>query len=129
MSRKLRPDNGPGSNGLRGGIKTYSPKTTTGPWMEEFGGPALYKRGFSTSEFQTEAQYAQSGVLGQSYSNFGSGLPLKEVVVKKTTTAELFNPSTTRSNQQWQTNTQIMNSSIINRTVNIIILSIRNSVF
>ncbi len=42
---KGRPDNTPGSNGLRGGKKEFSTKTALGHWMEEYGGPQGYKRG------------------------------------------------------------------------------------
>ncbi len=110
MSTKLRPDNGPGSNGLRGGIKTYSAKTTTGAWLEEYGGPALYKRGFTTSDFQTEAQYAQLGVVKKSAAGFGAGMPLSEVVKHKGSSADLFNPPSSEemNKTRWQTNSQIM---------------------
>lgn len=74
--RILNVDNGPGSNGLRGGIKTYSAKTTTGQWLEEYGGPARYKRGFTNDEFETEAQHAQTGALGKSPGYFGAAIPL-----------------------------------------------------
>jgi hypothetical protein len=117
MSSKPRPNNGPGSNGLRGGIKVYSAKTTTGQWLEEYGGPSLYKRGFTTTDFQTEAQYAQLGVVRKSVPYFGSGLPLAEVVKHKATTAELFNPTNTQIDTQWKTNSQIMNSTVSKREV------------
>lgn len=74
--RILNVDNGPGSNGLRGGIKEYSPRTTTGPWLDTYGGPLGYKRGFTTSDFQTEAQHAQTGVGGRQSGYFGAGIPV-----------------------------------------------------
>lgn len=74
--RVLNVDNGPGSNGLRGGIKQYSARTTTGPWLDTYGGPLGYKRGFTTSDFQTEAQHAQLGVIGRPSGPFGAGIPV-----------------------------------------------------
>jgi hypothetical protein len=35
--KKVRPQNGPGANGLRGGTNVYSTKTAIGTWMEEYG--------------------------------------------------------------------------------------------
>jgi len=72
--RILNVDNGPGSNGLRGGIKQYSPQVTTGPWLDTYGGPLGYKRGFTTSDFQTEAQHAQLGVIKRPPGPFGAGI-------------------------------------------------------
>ena len=74
--RILNVDNGPGSNGLRGGIKQYSARTTTGPWLDTYGGPLGYKRGFTTSDFQTEAQHAQLGAIGRPSGPFGAGIPV-----------------------------------------------------
>ena len=74
--RMLTVDNGPGTNGLRGGVKEYNPKTATGSWMETYGGPIGYKRGFTNSEFETEAQHAQLGALQKPIAYFGAGIPL-----------------------------------------------------
>jgi hypothetical protein len=124
MSNKLRPDNGPGSNGLRGGINVYSAKTTTGPWLEAYGGPALYKRGFTSASFQTEAQFAQLGAIRNSSGEFGAGLPLSELVREKTTTGQLFNPGAkSLGDTKWKTNSQVMNSSLTDE-VNCSILKI-----
>jgi len=77
-SRKIRPPNGPGANGLRGGSNVYSTKTAIGTWMEEYGGPGGYKRGFTTPEFITEAQQQQSGYLKKATNpGFGEPLPFK----------------------------------------------------
>jgi hypothetical protein len=76
--RILNVDNGPGSNGLRGGIKQYSAKTTTGPWMDTYGGPSGYKRGFTSSDFQTEAQHAQLGAIGKPRGEFGAEIPFAD---------------------------------------------------
>ena len=78
IPRILNVDNGPGANGLRGGIKSYSPKTTTGPWLDTYGGPMGYKRGFTTSDFQTEAQHAQLGVARKPTGEFGAGIAVPE---------------------------------------------------
>jgi hypothetical protein len=78
LPRILNVDNGPGSNGLRGGIKEYSAKTMTGPWLDTYGGPMGYKRGFTTSDFRTEAQNAQLGVSGRENNEFGAGIPIMD---------------------------------------------------
>ena len=72
---KPRPDNTPGSNGLRGGLKTYSIKTVTGNWLEDHGGTAGYRRGFTTPEFETESQHQQLGVTLRPPKDFGGDLP------------------------------------------------------
>lgn len=74
--RLLNVENTPGSNGLRGGIKQYSSKTTTGPWLDTYGGPMGYKRGFHSADFQTEAQHAQLGVVARKPGEFGAGIPI-----------------------------------------------------
>jgi hypothetical protein len=74
--RILNVDNGPGSNGLRGGIKQYSPKTTTGQWLDTYGGPMGYSRGFTSADFQTEAQHAQLGAIGKPRGEFGAEIPI-----------------------------------------------------
>lgn len=122
MSTKLRPQNGPGSNGLRGGLNNYSPKTTTGQWLEEYGGTAGYKRGFTTQDFQTEAQHAQTGAQFEKVREFGAGLPLTEVVVRKPVNADVFNPASDKSLAvtRFQSNSQLMNVNIYNKHVSII---------
>jgi hypothetical protein len=66
--KHIRPPNGPGSNGLRGGRNVYSPKVAVGPWLETVGGPSGFHRGFTTQDFQTEAQCQQAG-----YKSTGTG--------------------------------------------------------
>ena len=77
--RIINVDNGPGTNGLRGGVKEYNPKTATGAWMETYGGPLGYKRGFTNSEFETEAQHAQLGALPKPLGFYGAGIPLVDL--------------------------------------------------
>ena len=48
MNNKARPDDGPGSNGLRGGKNMYSNKVFIGGYVEDVGGPSLFKKGFTT---------------------------------------------------------------------------------
>lgn len=51
-------------------------KTAVGHWMEEYGGPGGYKRGFTTEEFLTEAQHQQVGYRGgEGESLYGAPLP------------------------------------------------------
>jgi hypothetical protein len=59
--------------------------------MDDLGGPAGYKRGFTTGEFETEAQHAQIGASMTMAPEFGAGLPPVESVGRKpATTADLF---------------------------------------
>jgi hypothetical protein len=75
-SVKPRPPNGPGSNGLRGGQNSFpSGKTAIGGWMDEVGGPQGYKRGFTTRDFETEAQLQQIGASMQRAAFYGAPLP------------------------------------------------------
>jgi hypothetical protein len=73
-SRKQRPVNGPGANGLRGGTNLYSTKTTIARWLDDVGGPSAFKRGFNTPEFETEAQHQQCGATLKAPSYYGSEL-------------------------------------------------------
>ena len=77
---RTRPSNGPGANGLRGGANVYSNKTAIGTWMESYGGPGGYQRGFSTVDFITEGQHQQLGVYGPSKDNNLYGAPLPPTI-------------------------------------------------
>lgn len=83
MNERRRPDNAPGANGLRGGTHTYSLKVQTGNWVEAYGGPADYKRGFSTVDFETEGQHAQKGATCKTPPEYGAGLPLAQHLTRK----------------------------------------------
>lgn len=112
MSNKPRPANGPGANGLRGGIKDFSSKTMTGPWLEETGGTCFYKRGFTTVDYETEAQHQQLGATLKHEPFYGAGLPNDEVRNKPKSPFQYeANPSA----DSWSTNTQIMARSITHR--------------
>jgi hypothetical protein len=88
---KVRPPNGPGSNGMRGGPRLYSNKTVVGPWLDDLGGPAGFKRGFTTVDFETEAQHAQLGYNLHREPEFGAGLPTPDSVGRPpASTADLF---------------------------------------
>lgn len=82
-SNKQRPQNGPGANSLRGGINLYSTKVIIGRWQDDIGGPIAFKRGFTTADFDTEAQHQQRGanLMGASY--YGSALPITGDLYKK----------------------------------------------
>jgi len=76
MSNKPRPLDGPGANGLRGGRNVYnSGKTAIGVWLDAKGGPSGYKRGYHTSDYQTEAQSQQDGARFYTAPYFGAELP------------------------------------------------------
>jgi hypothetical protein len=77
-NRKQRPPNGPGANGLRGGTNVYSSKTVVGRWMDDVGGPAAFKRGFTTKNFETEAQHQQLGATLRPPTYYGADLPVDD---------------------------------------------------
>lgn len=112
-SVKPRPANGPGANGLRGGIKQYVPKTITGHWLEEFGGPAGYKRGFTTAEYETEGQHQQTGAKFRPLKEFGPELP-DESIGRPPSSPFKYDPKPGDENP-WATNSQLMGRSILVR--------------
>lgn len=73
-NNKPRPANGPGSNGMRGGKKVYGGKTAIGGWLDDVGGPIGYNRGFSTTDYITEAQNQQMGVTLRQAPLYGAYL-------------------------------------------------------
>lgn len=100
---KQRPNDGPGANGLRGGKNIYGKKTTIGNWVDEWGGPQFYKRGFSVSDFETEGQSQQKGALQQLPPYFGADLPAPASIRPKApSTFDVFCPEGT-SASHWVT--------------------------
>ena len=75
-NKKQRPQDGPGANSLRGGINLYSTKVIIGRWQDDIGGPIAFKRGFTTSDYDTEAQHQQRGATLTAASYYGSALPI-----------------------------------------------------
>ncbi len=118
MSSKPRPANAAGPNGLRGGIKMYSTKTITGPWLEELGGPAGFKRGFTTVDYETECQHQQLGATLKPQPFYGSGLPDDRLIGRATSP---FKYEETGANPRdaepspWLTSSQLMTRSILVR--------------
>lgn len=114
IANKGRPNDGPGSNGLRGGKKVYTDKTAIGHWMEEYGGPQGYQRGFHSIDFQTEAQHAQSGATQRIAPEFGAGIKFSSGE-KAFTSKEVFVPSKLLTEEEkskiFQSNYQTMNAS------------------
>lgn len=109
MSLKQRPNDGPGANGLRGGKNIYSKKTTIGNWVDEWGGPQFYKRGFSISDFETEAQNQQKGAMKEIPLYFGADLPAPASIrTKKPTTFDVFCPEGTNASHWVTTATATM---------------------
>lgn len=110
MSSKPRPPNASGPNGLRGGIKQFSNKTATGPWLENYGGAQGYKRGFSSADYQTEAQYAQLGATLKTTGYYGAELP--------DTLEKSLNPfkyEGTQGPDAWKSNTALMGEPVLCR--------------
>jgi len=105
---KPRPANGTGPNGLRGGIKTYNSKTITGPWLEEIGGPAGFKRGFSSAEYETEAQHAQKGIMTTKPPEYGAALP-DDKQLRVPVSPFRYDSN---SKEQFVTNTRLMGMSV-----------------
>lgn len=109
MSKKPRPLDGPGANGLRGGRNVYpSGKTAIGVWLDEKGGPSGYKRGFTNSDYLTEGQVAQLGATLKKAPEFGAELCAPEHITRKPPCAgDLFNPVYSGTgNRDWMSNTQ-----------------------
>lgn len=115
MNEKRRPDNGPGANGLRGGSRTYSVKVQTPNWVEMYGGPAYYKRGFTNVDFQTECQHQQKGATLTGPPQFGAGLPLPAMHLKSDpSTADSFVETEyvdRRSTMQYSNDTMMANKA------------------
>ena len=109
MSRKQRPPNGPGANGLRGGKNGYSLKTANGNWIEDAGGSALYKRGCTSDAYETECQHQQIGRTLTKSAEFGANLP--DRYIDPRTTNDVFNPPAGPQDSTWVTNTQQMMKS------------------
>lgn len=114
MSSKPRPANAAGPNGLRGGIKMYSTKTITGPWLDELGGPAGYKRGFTTVDYQTECQHQQLGATLKQQPLYGAGLP-DENVIGRATSPFSYEQTNSGTSSPWLTSSQLMTRSILVR--------------
>ena len=108
-TKRILDVSGPGSNGLRGGIKTYSAKTATGQWLEEYGGPGDYKRGFTIDEFETEGQHAQSGALGKAIGHFGAAI-MEPKPVELPVNALIG----TDAEVKWETNTHAAHRNLFN---------------
>jgi hypothetical protein len=73
-----------GANGLRG-KKVYSAKTACGPWLDAVGGPQGYRRGFTSSDFVTEAQAQQTGALISTRpKEFGAGISVPVLKAQRT---------------------------------------------
>jgi len=100
---KSRPENTPGSNGLRGAKKAYSCKIAVGPWLEEWGGQSYYHRGFHKPEFETEAISAQLNGLKFKPSTYGAGI--NDAPDRKTTVKDSFSVN---DKEKWATNYQLM---------------------
>jgi hypothetical protein len=115
MSDKPRPPNAAGPNGLRGGIKQFQPKTITGPWLEELGGPAGYKRGFTNADYETEAQHQQLGAFKQKFPDFGAGLP-DEIQLNRPTSPFKYE-NTKYEVSPWLTNSMLMGLNTTSRKV------------
>jgi hypothetical protein len=111
---KPRPPNAAGPNGLRGGIKTYNPKTITGAWLEEIGGPAGFRRGFTSPDYETEAQHQQLGGFKQKFADFGGELPDDKQLKRPSSPFKYDFPT---SEDPWKTNTQMMLASSTRRSV------------
>jgi hypothetical protein len=105
--KHIRPPNGPGPNGLRGGRNVYNSKTAVGPWLESVGGPSGYDRGFTTEAFQTEAQHQQLGAFKQKIAtHYGAALP--RTIEELTPTAADTLSSKSGLRNDWTTTTRNM---------------------
>lgn len=99
-----RPQDGPGANSLRGGLKTFTTKTALYNWLEDAGGPVGYRPGFTTEEYLSEAQRQQLGA--RKIPLFGSGLPSKDDIMHPRQSKDIFQPSHGPGSESWETATQ-----------------------
>jgi hypothetical protein len=99
-----RPQDGPGANTLRGGLKSFATKTQLYNWLEDAGGPDGYRPGFTTEEYLSEAQRQQLG--GRQIPLFGSGLPGTDVILHPREAKDIFQPSYGPGPKSWETCTQ-----------------------
>lgn len=113
-SVKPRPPNASGPNGLRGGIKQYIPKTITGRWLEEVGGPSGYRRGFTTVEYETEGQSQQKGAHFRPSKEFGPELP-DEFSQNPPSSPFKYESQNPGSSEVWMTTTREHGLSILKR--------------
>lgn len=98
LHRKHRPTDGPGANGLRGGKNVYCSKVSTHTRIEDVGGPAYFKRGFTNEDFETE-NTAYGGTRCR--LEFGAALPVK-VSIEKPSTFDVFAPVKELDASTWQ---------------------------
>jgi hypothetical protein len=108
--RDIRPPDGPGANGLRGGRGAYpSGKTAIGVWLDSKGGPSGYKRGFHSGDYETECQHQQKGAQFGSSEFFGAELPPKEHLHRKPPcSADLFDSNYSKEPPlDYMTNTRL----------------------
>ena len=87
-----------------------SGKTAIGVWLDEKGGPSGYKRGYTTVDFETEAQVQQRGATLRKAPEFGAELPAPEHINRKPpATKDLFDPKYSGLKKDtWQTNTMAL---------------------
>jgi hypothetical protein len=96
---------------LRGGTKGFSEKIAVGSWIERSGGPNGYHRGFTTDDFETEAQHLQNGHRKPKF--YGAGLPLDEEVEHPRVVKDIFHPRSGPTSGDWKSNTHSMMESVL----------------
>jgi hypothetical protein len=89
----------------------FSEKTAVGSWIERSGGPSGYHRGFSTEEYETEAQHLQYGANKPKF--YGAGLPLDEEVEHPRVVKDIFHPRSGPTIKDWKSNTHSMMESVL----------------
>lgn len=99
-----RPQDGPGANTLRGGLKTFTTKTALYNWLEDAGGPVGFRPGFTTEEYLSEAQRQQLGA--RKIPLFGSGLTSADDILHPREAKDIFQPSLGPGPKTWETATQ-----------------------
>lgn len=113
--QKPRPNDGPGANGLRGGKNVYSSKTAINSWLEEHAALSTgYRRGFTTPEFETEAQHAQLGVIAKPIPKFGSAVIAP---ARKANTKDSYQSVDANPNETWKSNYNIMTEELMKHKV------------
>lgn len=117
MDRALkdRPQNGPGANSIRGGLRSYATKTTVGNWLEDVGGPQGFRPGFTTEDFLSESHRQQLGA--RKLPIYGNGLPSVESVLNPPQPSDLFQPVTGPGAKTWESSNQTMLNTVTRASI------------
>lgn len=84
----------------------------TGPWLDALGGTAGYKRGFTTVDYETEAQHQQLGATLRRSPEFGAELP-DDLQTDRPSSPFQYVRQFIEKETVWATNTQLMSQALV----------------